>query len=161
MTLGPRPAHIALALDNDVLTDWRSRKLVTVQAIKDYIAAAKVPPALTSITVFEMLHGFEKDAVLSSGMSERTRLDMEQARILTRDCIVLPFNEDAAEIAAYIYSRLSRKEQRKPKFWADVFIAATALAHEYGVATRNRSDFELIAQHTPPHYPALRIEIWK
>lgn len=159
MTLGPRPAHAALALDNDVLTDWRSRKPVTMKAIKDYIAVAKVPPALTSITVFEMMHGFEKDAVLSGEMSERTKLDREHARILTRDCIVLPFNEDAAEIAAHIYARLSQKDRNK--LWADLFIAATALAHECGVATRNRSDFELLAKYTPPRYPILRIQIWK
>ncbi len=159
MTLGPKPTHVALVLDNDVLTDWRARRPTIVQAIKDYIAIAKFPPALTSVTVFEMLHGFEKDAVSSGGMSERTRLDKEHARILTRDCIVLPFNEGAAEIAAYIFPRLSQKERNK--LWADVFIAATALAHEYGVATRNRTDFELLASHVPPPYPALRIQIWK
>lgn len=159
MTIGPRPAHLALALDNDVLNDWRSRKPATLQTVRDYIAAAKVPPALTSTTVFEMMQGFEKASVLSGGMTERTRLDMEHARVLTRDCVVLPFNEEAAEIAAYVYPRLSQAERNK--HWTDVFIAATALAHEYGVATRNRSDFELIARHTPPHYPALRLQIWK
>jgi predicted nucleic acid-binding protein len=92
-------------------------------------------------------------------MTDRTRLDMAHARILTRDCIVLPFNEQSAEIAAYIWPRLSRTE--KSKHWADVFIVATALEHEYGVATRNRDDFELIARHTPPHYPSLRLQIWK
>jgi predicted nucleic acid-binding protein len=159
MTIGPRLAHQALALDNDVLNDWRVGKLATLQAIKDYIAATKVPPALTSLTVFEMMQGFEKASILSGGMSERTVQDKERARILTRDCVVLPFNEDAAEIAAYIFPRLSQRERNK--HWADIFIAATALAHEYGVATRNRSDFELIAKHAPPHYPVLRIHVWK
>ena len=159
MTIGPRPAHLALALDNDVLTDWRARKPATLQAIRDYIAAVKVPPALTSTTVFEMMQGFERAAVLSGGMTDRTRLDMEHARALTRDCIVLPFNEQAAEVAAYVFARLSQSERNK--HWTDVFIAATSLAHEYGVATRNRADFELIASHTPPHYPALRLQIWK
>jgi predicted nucleic acid-binding protein len=159
MTIGPRLPHLALALDNDVLNDWRAGKLATLKAIKDYIAATKAPPALTSLTVFEMMQGFEKASVLLGGMSERTMQDKEHARILTRDCVVLPFNEAAAEIAAYIFPRLSQKERNK--HWADVFIAATALAHEYGVATRNRGDFELIAKHTPPHYPVLRIQLWK
>ena len=159
MTIGPRPAHLTLALDNDVLNDWRARKPTTLQAVRDYVAAAKVPPALTSTTVFEMMQGFEKAAVLAGGMTERIRLDVEHARALIRDCVVLPFNEEAAEIAAYIFPRLSQAQRNK--HWTDVFIAATALTHEYGVATRNRSDFELISSHTPQHYPALRLQIWK
>jgi predicted nucleic acid-binding protein len=78
---------------------------------------------------------------------------------LIRQCTVLPFNQEAAEIAAYIFPRLSRSERNQ--HWTDVFIAATALAHDYGVATRNQSDYELIAKHTPPQYPLLRIEVWK
>lgn len=159
MTLGPRPAHLALALDNDVLNDWRAGKPTTLQAVKDYTSAAKSAPALTSVTVFEMMQGFEKAAVLSGGMTEQIREDMERARVLTRECDVLDFNGQAAEIAAYIFPRLSKAERNK--HWADIFIAATALAHEYGVATHNRADFELIAKHTPQHYPALRLQIWK
>jgi predicted nucleic acid-binding protein len=159
MTIGPRPAHLALALDNDVLTDWRAGKPTTLQSIAAYTAVTKVPPALTSMTVFQMMYGFEKATVLSGGMTERTRWDMERARILTRECVVLDFNEQVAEIAAYIFPRLSKAERNK--HWTDVFIVATALAHEYGVATRNRDDFELIAKQTPPHYPALRLQIWK
>lgn len=149
----------ALALDNDVLTDWRGGKPATLQAITAYTITAKVPPALTSITVFEMMQGFEKASVLAGGMTERTRQDMERARVLTRECVVLDFNEQAAEIAAYVFPRLTQAERNK--HWADVFITATAMAHEYGVATRNRGDFELIAGHTPPHYPALRLQFWK
>lgn len=159
MTIGPRPAHLALALDNDVLNDWRARKPATLQHIKDYIAVVKEPPALTSMTVFEMLQGFERAAVLAGSMTERLRLDVEHARALTRGCAVLPFNEDAAAIAAHIFTRLSKSQRNQ--HWADAFIAATALAHDYGVATRNRDDFELIAKHTPQHYPALRIQVWK
>jgi predicted nucleic acid-binding protein len=159
MTIGPRPAHLALALDNDVLTDWRAGKSATLQAVTAYTVIAKVPPALTSVTVFEMMQGFEKAAVLSGGMTERTRLDLERAHVLTRECVVLDFNEQAAEIAAHVFPRLTQAERNK--HWTDVFIAATALAHEYGIATRNRGDFELIARHTPPHYPALRLQVWK
>lgn len=159
MTIGPRPAHLALALDNDVLNDWRARRPTTLQAVNAYIAAAKVPPALTSATVFEMMHGFERAAVLAGGMTDRIRLDVEHARALTRDCVVLPFNQEAAEVAAYIFARLSKSQRNQ--HWGDVFIAATALVHEYGVATRNGDDFRLIADHMPLHYPALRIQIWK
>jgi predicted nucleic acid-binding protein len=106
-----------------------------------------------------MMQGFEKAAVLAGETTERMRLDVEHARALTRDCDVLPFSEEAAAIAAYIFPRLSQSQRNK--HWTDVFIVATALAHEYGVATRNRNDFELIASHTPQHYAALRLQIWK
>lgn len=159
MAIGPRPSGVFVALDNDVLNDWRSRKPATVTAITDYISLVKAPPALTSTTIFEMLHGFENAAVLAGAMSERVALDRDYARNLIKECTVLPFNQEAAEIAAYIFPRLSQKERNK--LWRDMFIAATALAHEYAVATRNKSDFELIARYTPPQYPPLRIEVWK
>jgi predicted nucleic acid-binding protein len=159
MTLGPRPAYLAIALDNDVLNDWRFGKQATLQAIGEYLSATKAMPALTSITVFEMMHGFEKAAVIAGSMTEQIRLDLERARTLTGECGVLDFNREAAEIAAYIFPRLSQKEQKKHR--ADVMVVATALAHEHGVATRNRSDFELISKHTPPNYPTLRLHIWK
>jgi len=159
MAIGPRPSDVFVALDNDVLNDWRFRKPATVTAITDYISLVKAPPALTSTTIFEMLHGFENAAVLAGGMTERVALDRDYARNLIRECTMLPFNQEAAEIAAYIFPRLSQKERNK--LWRDVFIAATALAHEYAVATRNKSDFELIARYTPPQYAPLRIEVWK
>lgn len=156
--IGPRPAHLGFVLDNDVLNDWRNGKSSTVQAISDYIARVKGPPALTSMTVFEMLYGFEKSAVIAGLMSDRTKADKRDAQSLTRNCRILPFNEEAAGIAAYIYARLSPKQQSG--HFRDVMIAATALAHDNGVITRNRQDFELIAKHVPAHRPALRLEIW-
>jgi predicted nucleic acid-binding protein len=158
MAIGPRPPDIVVALDNDVLNNWRTGNPVILAAISKYLSAVKAPPALTSTTVFEMMHGFEKVA-FQSGINERLQRDTEYARNLVRECAVLSFNQEAAEIAAYIFPRLSPKERKDD--WADMLIAATALAHEYGVATRNQADFELIAKHTPPHYPPLRIEVWR
>ena len=104
------------------------------------------------------MHGFE-NALIQHGTSDHLRRDLDHARELTKECTALPFNQEAAEIAAYMFPRLSKKERKD--HWADMLIAATVLAHEYGVATRNQTDFELIAKHTPPHYPPLRIEVWK
>ena len=70
--------------------------------------------------------------------------------------LVLPL--DAA--AARIFGRLlavpalrnqihSSSQARKPRFAGDLAIAATAVAHQAGVATRNLSYFRLIAQHCP------------
>ena len=158
MAIGPRPPDILVALDNDVLNNWRSGNSVIVATISNYVGVVKAPPALTSITVFEMMYGLE-NAAHKYGTNDRLRRDRDHARELTNECAVLPLNQEAAEIAAYIFPRLSRKERNR--LWADVFIAAMCLAHEYGVATLNKTDFELIARHTPPHYPPLRIEVWK
>lgn len=159
MTIGPRPAQLSLVLDTDVLNDWRYQKQPVVNAITEYISVVKAPPALTSITVFEALHGFEKTAARGGALDERTRHGTEQVRRLIASCTVLPFDNRAAEIAAYIFPRLSRSEQGQ--HWADVLIASTALAHSHGVVTRNRSDYELIKRHSPEHLPALLIEVWK
>ncbi len=159
MVIGPiLPDSVVVALDNDVLNNWRSRNPAILTAITNYVSIVKAPPALTSITVFEMMHGFE-NAVIQHGTSERLKRDLDHARQLTKECTVLSFNQEAAEIAAYIFPRLSKKERKD--HWADMFIAATVLAHDYGVVTRNRSDFELLANHTPPKYAPLRIEVWK
>ena len=80
MAIGPSPPDVVVALDNDVLNDWRFRKPATAIAITNYISLVKTPPALTSITIFEMVHGFEKAAIQSGGMGERLRRDMENAR---------------------------------------------------------------------------------
>lgn len=159
MSIGPRDPDVLVALDNDVLNDWRFRKPATLKAINQYIGLVKAPPALPSTTIFEMLHGFENSAVKAGGVSERLKVDREHAQELIKECTVLSFNQEAAEIAAYIFPRLSKSERNT--LWTDVFIAATALAHEYGIATRNRSDFELIARHMPAKYSPLRIVVWK
>src|SRR5262245_8357919 len=158
MAIGPRPPDIFVALDNDVLNNWRTNNATIVSAIDNYVAITKASPALTSITVFEMMHGFE-NAIIRSGMNERLKRDIDHARALTKECAVLPFDQQAAEIAAYIFPRLTRKE--KKDHWADTLIVATVIAHEYGIATLNRSDFEMLARHVPAQYPPLRIEVWK
>jgi len=159
MPIGPRPPDFVIALDNDVLNDWRFRKSATLLAIEEYIALVKEPPAIPSPTIFEVIHGFEKSAALAGSVSERLATDRARVEALISQCTVLPFNQQAAEIAAYIFPRLSKSD--RSKHWTDMFIAATALAHDYGVATRNRSDYELIARNSPPNFPPLRIEVWK
>jgi predicted nucleic acid-binding protein len=159
MTLGPSPLDGVLALDTDVLNAWRYQQQPVVRAVSEYIAKFKVPPALTSTTVFEALHGFQKGALLSGEMNERARRDLERLSRLTEGCMVLPFNEGAAALAAHIFPRLSQKERNK--HWADLFVAASAWANGYGIATRNRADFESLASHIPPAYQRPRIEIWK
>jgi predicted nucleic acid-binding protein len=105
------------------------------------------------------LQGFEKIAAKAGGADERTQEDRQKTEQLIQACEVLPFDHAAAAVAAYIFPRLSQSDRNK--HWRDVFIAATALAHNHGVDIRNQRDFELIAQPLPPAYPFLRLAVWK
>jgi predicted nucleic acid-binding protein len=144
-----------LLLDNDIFTAWRYQKKNIIQSITDYITRFKVPPALSSTTVFEALRGFEKSAAASGQYSQRTQGAIEETKSLIDICSVLPFDQEAAIIAAYVFPRVNNK-----KIWADVFTAATAISHGHGVATRNRKHFQLIAAHVPVKYPSLRLVFW-
>ena len=150
MSFEAPPPGTSLALDNNVFTHWRNRHQYVLDAITEYQSEFKVLPALTSITVFEALHGVEDDIVRKGGLAEpwleaRGRIDE-----LVSNCIILPFNETAAAIAAYVFPRLLprlNREQRK-RAWADIFIAATVVAHNYGLVSQDRA-FETIAQFLP------------
>jgi predicted nucleic acid-binding protein len=148
-----------LALDNDVFTDWRKHRQGVSLAIKDYKARFKELPKLTSVTVFEARWGFEGQIVKLGGLdpeTEQMRLEMEE---LIQTCGVLDFDQHAASVAAHIFARLPQNQRNR--HWRDILIAATALAHGYSVATRNKDDFELIGRDLPDLFPILHLAIWK
>lgn len=159
MPVGTVFDETSLVLDTDILTDWRHGQPHTQLAIAKYISKLKRPPALASINVFEALNGFEKKMLKPGGDNDRTRLDLAKTEQLIQSCTVLPLDEQAARIAAYVFARLSQQDRNK--HWCDVFVAATALSHGHGLATRNQDDFRLIANHLPSSHQILRLAIWK
>lgn len=159
MSVGSVLDETSLVLDTDILSDWRYGLAHTRRAISDYISRLKRPPALASTNVFEALNGFERELLKPDADIERTRIDLARTEELIQSCTVLPLDEEAARIAAYIFARLSRSDRNK--HWCDVFIAATALSHGHGVATRNQEHFTLIASHLPSSHQLLRLAIWK
>lgn len=131
-------------------------------------------PALTATTVYETLVGYEKTIADRGGTDERTEEGRSYAQRLIASCAslpsgpspsgVLPFDENAATIAAFIAAQLPRQLKKKKtgaNLLRDIFHAATALAHRHGVATRDQKDFELIGQHLPSTHPLLHLVIWK
>ena len=69
---------------------------------------------------------------------------------------VLPLDGDAARVLGRMHAApalrrlaVAPPQTRKPRFAGDLAIAATAVAHQASVATRNVADFQLIAQHCP------------
>lgn len=156
MALGSVLSETSLVLDTNIVSAWRYRKSAVVKAIADYQSRLKLLPALTSITVHETLYGFENKAAKSGKLDDRTRLDRLAIEQLINSCVVLPFDQRAAEIAAYIIPRLPKNIPRQTLL--DGLISATALAHGYGIATNDRG-FELIGQHTPDKL-ILRVDFW-
>lgn len=156
MPVGPVLPETSLVLDTNILTAWRYKEPGVSGAIAAYQSRLKLPPALASITVYEALFGFENSTARSRELSDQTKLDRIRIELLIQSCIVLPFDQTSAQIAAYVIPRLP-KNIDKPTL-LDALIAATALAHGYGVATRDKG-FEIIGRHTPAHMP-LRLESW-
>ena len=156
MALGPVPPETPLVLDTNILTAWRYQKVGVVASIKDYQSRLKFLPALTAITVHEALYGFENKAAKSGKVDDRTRRDRLAIEQLINSCVVLPFDQGAAEIAAHIIPRLPKNIPKQTLL--DGLISATALSHGYGIATNDRG-FELIGQHTPSDL-VLRVAFW-
>src|SRR5262249_34486110 len=123
-----------LALDKNILDAWRFKKQPILQAIKDYIGRFKTPPALPAMVVFEALDGIESEIKRIGQTSEIMQRDLNATEQLMESCTILPFDGKAARIAAFVSGQLGRNISKQEL--KDVFIAATALAHGYGVVTR-------------------------
>jgi len=156
MPVGLALPETPLALDNDVFTHWRNSQSYVLWEIAEHFKRLKSPPALTSMTVFEALHGVEDEERINRITKVQAQQYKDRIKALSESCVVLPWEQKAAAITAHIYSRLSG--QQLQKHWKDLFIAATALAHGYGIATQNERDFKLIADLSPD---LLRIAVWR
>lgn len=149
------PPNTPLALDTNVFSNWRKGRQPITSNIQDYFRLLNSYPQIPSMVVFEARRGFEAQLIKLGSLDEKLEGFRQKMENLVQICGVLPFDDRAASFAARIHTKLSKSDQHKHA--ADVFIAATALAHNYGVATANQADFELIGQHVPTLYLA----IWK
>ena len=149
---------ISLVLDTNVFTHWRNQKEYALREIKSYFARLKKTPALPSATIFESLYGVEKQLAKKEITNEQAAQYRLKIEIVSRTCDILPFNENAAAIAAYICANIGKSKYNQ--HLNDIFIASTALAHGHGVATQNKKDFELIANHLPSNQ-FLSLAVWK
>ena len=156
MVLGPVFSETPLVLDTNILSAWRAEKPLVSAAIGDYQSRSRLSPALTSITVHEALYGIENRIAKAGKVDDHTKRDRVVIGQLINSCVVVPFDQRAAEIGAYIIPRLKKNIPKESLL--DALIAATALAHGYGVATRDHG-FELIAEHTPDNM-VLRLAFW-
>ena len=151
-------SEFPLALDTCVLTHLQNRHQYAMDGVKEYQKNTKQYPAITAITVFEKNFGTQNSLVKGHITGEQAESYQTRLQGVVGLSKVLEFNEAAAEIAAYISARLTKKEQGR--LLCDLFIVSTVLAHHYGLATQNRKDMEQIGACLPDNQ-FFRLAIWK
>lgn len=104
--------------------------------------------AISAITLQEALFGVE---LLPDG-SRKNRLK-EYVEIVKQKFDVIPYDATAAAYYAEVVAKCNKAGQPRPI--CDSQIAATALANDLILVTRNTKDFELIAKISP-----LKLENW-
>jgi tRNA(fMet)-specific endonuclease VapC len=123
---------VAVLIDTDLLIDLeRGADATAVEGLLD-----DEQRAISVVTVSELLHG-----VLRATGARRARRRAFVEHLLA-GFQAIPITEPVARVHAEIWAELV---ERGALIGAhDLWIAATALAHGLGVATRNRPDFERV-----------------
>jgi predicted nucleic acid-binding protein len=93
----------------------------------------------SAVTVFERLRGYER--AIHEGKPFAKQLNAFQT--LVAACVVLPFDHQAAAVAANIWGRAVRSLRQQ---LGDILIASVAISRELPLVTRNRRDFEALAK---------------
>jgi tRNA(fMet)-specific endonuclease VapC len=124
---------VALLIDTDLLVDLE--RGVGTPDIEEVLGDED--RAISVITVSELLHGVPR---ASGERRMRRRAFVEH---ILHDIEAIPIAEPVARIHAEIWADLSDRGQLIGAH--DLWIAATAAAHDLGVATRNAADFRRVA----------------
>jgi tRNA(fMet)-specific endonuclease VapC len=123
-------------LDTDTLSELSRGNLQVSARARVYLAEFG-RFTIAAVTVFERLRGY-RDAIRSGKPFER---QMHAFEALVGQCVVLPFDAAAADVAATIWSTCSRRHRRH---LGDILIAATAISRQIPLATRNTKDFRVL-----------------
>lgn len=139
----------AVVLDTDTLSELsRGNPVVRDRALAYLASFGRL--TITAVTVFERLRGYR--LAIREGKPFERQLQAFEA--LAANCIVLPFDQEAASVAAEIWSRATRSQRQH---LGDLLIAAVAISRQIPLVTRNRRDFERI---TKPSGVDLRLVDW-
>jgi predicted nucleic acid-binding protein len=130
MAVGP------VLLDTDTLSELSRGNNVATRRARAYLTEFG-RFTISAVTVFERLRGYKQ--ALRSGKPFHRQLQAFEA--LVQNCIVLPFDEDAADLAATIWSSCNRRQRQH---LGDILIAAIAAARRIVLATRNTRDFKVL-----------------
>lgn len=94
---------------------------------------------ITSVTVFERLRGY-RVAIRDGKPFER---QMQAFEALVANCIVLPLDQEAARVAADVWSAAARRDRQQ---LGDILIASIAVSRQLPLVTRNKRDFERLSK---------------
>jgi predicted nucleic acid-binding protein len=141
--------HEPVVLDTDTLSELsRGNPVVRKRALAYLTGFGRL--TITAVTVFERLRGYRL-AIRDEKPFER---HLQAFEALAANCIVLPFDQEAASVAAEIWSGSARGQRQH---LGDILIAAVAVSRQLPLVTRNRRDFERI---TKPAGVDLRLLDW-
>lgn len=132
--MAPEP----VVLDTDTLSELsRGNTIVEARARAYLVELGRL--TITAVTVFERLRGYR--AAIRAGKPFERQLQAFEA--LVANCVVLPFDQDAAAVAADIWSASTRSRRRQ---LGDILIAAVAVSRQIPLATRNKRDFQQLTK---------------
>lgn len=138
-----------VVLDTDTLSELsRGNTIVKARAAAYLAEFGRL--TITAVTVFERLRGYR--AAIRIGKPFERQLQAFEA--LVANCVVLPFDQDAAAVAADIWSASTRSRRSR---LGDILIAAVAVSRQIPLATRNTRDFQ---QLTKASGISLRLVDW-
>ena len=127
-----------VVLDTDTLSEL-SRGNHVVKARAAVYLAEFGRLTITAVTVFERLRGYR--AAIRAGKPLERQLQAFEALVV--NCVVLPFDVDAAAVAAEIWSASIRRQRQR---LGDILIAAVAVSRQIPLATRNSRDFQALTR---------------
>ena len=122
---------MAVLIDTDLLIDLEQGSALLESLLGEQERAISV------ITVSELLHG-----VLRARGAKRARRQAFVEHLLA-GLQAIPITQQVARVHASIWAELA--DRGEPIGAHDLWIAATAIAHGLGIATRNSSHFERVA----------------
>ena len=121
-------------LDTDTLSELSRGNPRVVAKARTYLASFG-RLTITAVTVFERLRGYH--AAIRDGKPFQRQLQAFET--LASASVILPFDEDAAGVAATIWAGATRRQRQQ---LGDLLIAAIAVARRIPLVTRNTRDFE-------------------
>jgi tRNA(fMet)-specific endonuclease VapC len=121
---------VAVLIDTDLLIDLEQGSALLENLLGEEERAISV------ITMSELLHG-----VLRARGAKRARRQAFVEHLLA-GLQAIPITQQVARVHAHIWAELAGRGE--PIGAHDLWIAATAIAHGLGIATRNSSHFERV-----------------
>jgi predicted nucleic acid-binding protein len=131
-------SHEPAVLDTDTLSELSRGNPRVTERVLEYLADFG-RLTITSVTVFERLRGYAH-AIRNGKPFERQKQAFEA---LVANCIVLPFDQEAARIAADLWSAAAHRHRHQ---LGDILIASVAVSRQLPLVTGNKRDFERLSK---------------